>query len=66
MKQVLHLVRRGATLPSPLVGAGDWVVDLGGEAPVLRPHGAPPRAPGPLGFDELHQLIGRAGLIATW
>jgi hypothetical protein len=66
--RVLHLVRPGSTLPSwaPLVAPDDWVVDLDARAPRLRDHGAPPRPPGPIDFDELHRLLAAAERVVTW
>lgn len=61
----LHLLREGARVPAALLGAGDWLVTLGG-APRLHRHGAPPLAPGPLSFDELHRLLGLAARVVTW
>lgn len=66
--RILHLVRAGAALPAwpALVAEQDWVVDLVAEGPRLRRHGAPPLPPGPLGFAELHRLIGAADRVVTW
>ena len=66
VKQVLHLLRGGATHPTALLGERDWIADVSGPAPSLLPHGAPPLPPGELSFDELHRLITTAELIVTW
>ena len=74
MRQVLHLVRRGAQ-PAVLADL-DWVVYLD---PYPDPHrdphplalelaacGAPPLPPGPIDHEQLVALVFAADLVVTW
>jgi hypothetical protein len=70
VRQVLHLVRAGAT-PAVLADR-DWVVYLDPhpvphpQRPELARHGAPPLPPGPIDHEQLVALAFAADLVITW